>query len=138
MMEKLKTDHPTLMRDLHAIYRHHDITPKGPALSKRSASKGPNSSRRALAKKLGIELPPIGAALMTLKVHELRAEGLSIPQIAKQLNRCEPVIRRHLKRAAPLHSTAAAAANSERAFIPSPQATLPHSHPLPVRRERAG
>jgi len=88
MMEKLKTDHPTLMRDLHAIYRHHDIPP----------TKGPNNARRALAKKLGIDLPPIGAQLTTLQVHDLHAQGLPIPQIAQQLHRCQAVIRRHLKR----------------------------------------
>ena len=67
MIHQLKTDHATLMRDLHAIYRHHDIPP----------TKGPNNARRALAKKLGIDLPPIGAALMTLKVHELHAQGFA-------------------------------------------------------------
>jgi len=110
MIQQLKTDYGTLMRDIAAIYRHHDIPP----------TKGPNNARRALAKKLGIELPPIGAELMTFQVHQLHAQGLSIPQIASQLHRCEAVIRRHLKRLA------------------SPQPTLSHSHPLPVLRERAG
>src|SRR6185295_9541955 len=74
MIQQLKTDQTTLMRDIHAIYRHHDIPP----------TKGPNNARRALAKKLGIELPPIGAEVMTIKVHELHNKGLRIPQIAKQ------------------------------------------------------
>ena len=76
---------------VHTLYRYHDLAP----------TKGPNNARRALAKKLGIELPPIGADLARIKVHELHAQGLSIPQIAKQLHRCEAVIRRHLKRTTP-------------------------------------
>jgi hypothetical protein len=59
-------------------------------------SKG--NARRALAKKLGIELPPIGAELMRIKAQDLRAQGLSIPQIAKQLNRSQSRIYRHLRR----------------------------------------
>jgi hypothetical protein len=119
MMSRLKTDYTTLMRDIHSIYRHHDI----PVLSERSESKGPNSSRRALAKKLGVELPPMGAELTTIKVHSLHAAGLSILQIAKQLNRCEAVIRRHLKRlpASPTSPSPAAAGEGRvRVWSPLP------------------
>jgi DNA-binding NarL/FixJ family response regulator len=114
IMQRLNLDRPTLMRDIASIYRHHDI---------KCGNAGPNSSRRSLAKKLGVDLPPTGAARLTAQIQSLHTSGIPIPQIAKQLNRCEAVIRRHLKRTAASSSSPAPGTPGEgrvRVLVPSP------------------